>query len=285
MSYPVPLNIDPKYFFYILTAVVTYAVATLLSNVLRVFLDKYFRQTSINSKIDPTRYAFSKNAVSLVIFVLATIFVFYTIPSLRTLGLTLFASAGIFAAILGFASQAAFSNIISGIFIVVFKPFRVEDVIKIGKDYEGIVEDITLRHTVLRNYENRRIVIPNAVISNEVITNSSWDGQKVCTFIEIGIGYEANIDKAMLIMAEETKAHPLFVNIGDSGVLVKVVNLGETAVILRAWAWANDHLSGLQLKFDLLKSIKERFQVEGIEIPYTSPTIIQKHSKDIIIHG
>ena len=58
-------------------------------------------------------------------------------------------------AIIGFASQKAFSNIISGIFILIFKPFRVKDTIEFLDSTKGVVEEITLRHTIIRNYENR----------------------------------------------------------------------------------------------------------------------------------
>jgi len=69
------------------------------------------------------------------------------------------AGAGILAVAVGFASQAALSNIISGVFVVIFKPFRVGDRLKIN-ELTGVVEDITLRHTVIRDLENKRIIIP-----------------------------------------------------------------------------------------------------------------------------
>ena len=111
--------------------------------------------------------------------------------------------AGIFAAIVGFASQSAFSNIVSGIFLVIFRPFSVGDRVKVGQLYNGDVEDITLRHTVIKDFENKRIVIPNTVISNEIIVNSTIIDEKVCMFLEFGISLESNIQKAQDIIQEE----------------------------------------------------------------------------------
>ena len=105
----------------------------LISKLIQFFMSRMLKKASDLLKVDPTNYSFLKNAVSFLIFTIVVIVVFYSIPELKNVGISLMASAGILAAILGFASQQAFSNIISGIFIVIFKPFRVGDFIKIGR--------------------------------------------------------------------------------------------------------------------------------------------------------
>src|SRR5690606_31175988 len=142
---------------------------------------------------DATKYSFIKNAISFIVYTAAIIVIFYSIPKLRTLGTTLFAGAGIIAAIFAFASQQAFSNIIGGIFIVIFKPFRVGDWVNIANQYTGIVEDINLRHTVIKDFENRRIIIPNSVISSETIVNSNVEDDKICKHIPFSISYDSSI--------------------------------------------------------------------------------------------
>ena len=104
-----------------------------------------------------------------LIYTIGIIAIVYSIPSVNHIGKTLFAGAGIFSTILGFASQQAFSNIMGGIFLVLFKPFRIGDLIKVGTLNEGYVEDITLRHTVIKDFDNKRIVFPNSLISTETI--------------------------------------------------------------------------------------------------------------------
>ena len=83
-------------------------------------------------KVDPTRFRFLKNAISLVIWTIAIGLAISFIPALKHVAVTLFAGAGILVAIIGFAAQAAFANIINGIFIVVSQPFRVGDLIQVG---------------------------------------------------------------------------------------------------------------------------------------------------------
>ncbi len=275
------------YFVHLAAILITIILALLLTRIVRVIIHKFFVNSSLSLKVDPTRYAFTKNAASFVIFMLAVMTVFYIIPQLRALGLTLFAGAGIFAAIVGFASQAAFSNIVSGIFIVAFKPFRVDDIVSVGTSYSGVVEDITLRHTVIRNFENRRIIIPNSVISNEVIVNASIVQERVCIHLEIGISYDSDIDLAMKIITEETLAHPNNIDPrtpeevaqGVPRLVVRVLSLGDSAVTIRAWAWANDAGLGFEMKCDLFKSIKQRFDREGVEIPFPHRTLVYKQPK------
>ena len=204
--------IESNYFKYSLIVVITIIAATIVTRILRFTMNRFFIRSSQKLNVDHTKFNFLKNAVSFMVFIAAFIVIFVMIPELKALGLTITAGAGVITAILIFASQQAFSNIISGIFIVIFQPFRVNDHIKIGNLFVGYVEDITLRHTVIRNYENRRIVVPNSVISAETIVNSNIVEDKICNFLEIGISYDSDVDKAMEIMRSEAIKHPNFVD-------------------------------------------------------------------------
>jgi small-conductance mechanosensitive channel len=273
---------------YILLVVLIYGLAFLLTRILRFSLKRYFNHSSEKLNVDPTKFNFLRNALSFIIFLTATIFVFVLIPELKALGLTLTAGAGIVTAVFAFASQQAFANIIGGLFIVIFKPFRVNDIIKIGVDYMGIVEDITLRHTVIRNFENRRVIVPNSVISSETIINSNIVEDKVCNFVEVGISYDSDVDKAMTIMQEEAMKHPNFIDNrsdqdkedGIPPVVVRILGFGESSVNLRAWVWALDSGKGFVMRTDLYKAIKKRFDEEGVEIPFPYRTVVFKKDMD-----
>lgn len=234
---------------------------------------------------DRTRYRFLRNATRFIMGMLATAGIIYSVPSFKHLAVTLFAGAGILVAILGLAAQSAFSNIISGIFIVSFKPFRVGDLIKVGTMENGVVEDITLRHTVIVTFENRRVIIPNAVISQETIVNSSIADEHTCEYIEVPVALESDLDKALELVRTECEAHPDCLDKrtpeelrkGMPKVMVRVVALGDTGLRLRAYVWASDPVTARMMHFDLNRSIKLLFDREGIEIPYPHRTIIIKH--------
>ncbi|WP_223255546.1 mechanosensitive ion channel family protein [Flavobacterium sp. LM4] len=161
------------------------------------------------------------------------------------------AGACVISLVAGLASQQALSNIVSGIFLVIFKPFKINDKITIDK-FVDTVEDINLRQVVLKDAENNRIIIPNSVISNQIIINTNMHDTKCCKIIEIGIGYESDIDKALQIMKDEIAKHPLFIDtrIPENKkqkqllVIARVVALADSSVTLKAWGWAKNSTDG-----------------------------------------
>jgi small-conductance mechanosensitive channel len=275
----------PGFWGYILFSAIVMTVAVIVARSIRFIMGRLIRGASTKLKVDPTKYNFLKNAVEFIVYIIALIVLFNSIPTLKSYGAALFAGAGVLAAIVGFASQSAFSNIISGIFIVIFRPFSVGDRVKVGLLYSGDVEDITLRHTVIKDFENRRIVIPNSVINNETIINSTLENEVLCMFIELSLSFDANLDQALRIMQEEAMKHPDCldnrtpeeIESGVPQVRVRLVNISETALQLRAGAWAKDPATGFAMKCDLLRSIKLRFDDAGLSLARPQQTVYIKH--------
>jgi small conductance mechanosensitive channel len=261
------------------------AIGFVVGTILRYLMGRFLKASTRKLKVDPTRWNFFKNALDFVVFLIAAIVIFRSIPSLHSFGTTLITGAGVLAAIIGFASQAAFSNIISGFFLVIFRPFSVGDRVKIGQLYNGDIEDITLRHTVIKDFENKRIIIPNSVISSETIINSTIVDEKVILFIEVVIAFDADTDKAIRIIQEEAIKHPLCIDNrsseelqkGEHQVMVRVMAFSEIGAQLRAYAWARNANEGFELKCDVLKSVKDRFLKENVEIAYAYRTLTQKN--------
>ncbi|MEO9804748.1 MAG: mechanosensitive ion channel family protein [Reichenbachiella sp.] len=267
-------------------------IGIVLATILVAFLvSRFFKQLIRRStevlKNDPTSYLFLGHSVKAIIYIVGFSLAIYMMPGLRVLANSLLAGAGVLALAVGFASQQALSNIISGIFIVIFKPYRINDRLKMGEKY-GTVEDITLRHTVLRDLFNKRIIIPNSLISNEVIVNSDIGDDRICNRMEFGISYDSDIKKAKAIIKEEILNHPLHIDtrtkqeieLGEELAPVKVIGLGDSSVNLRGWAWAKDLSDAFNLECDLWESVKLRFDKEGIEIPFPHRTLVHKNSSD-----
>lgn len=264
------------------------AGAFLVSRILSGIVKRYISRSARVLKADPTNYSFLQHAVSMVIFLAAVFFVFRSIPQLRDIGTTFFAGAGILAAIIGFASQEAFSNIISGVFIVIYKPFSVGDSIKLlSNGQSGMVEDITLRHTVIKGTENRRIVVPNSVISREQILNSSIADTRIQLYFELMITYKSDHLLAMQIMKEEALKHPLFLDVrsvadkaeSKEPVDIKLIALEQKGVKLRAFIWTANDVDATNLKFDLLKKLKERFDEAQIKFAYDDNVLELKNEQ------
>ncbi len=277
-------HIRPQTLIYIGVIIVS---AFLTVRLMHYFLNRYINRSSLILKVDRTRFNFLKNALSFIIYSAAVFAIIYVIPELRALSLTLFAGAGVVAAIIGFASQAAFSNIISGTFIVIFKPFRVGDLIRVGSLYIGTVEDITMRHTVIRDFENQRIIIPNSVISAETVINTDIVDQAMRKHVHFGISYDSDLDNAIAIIRQEAENHPLIwdrrtpeqIAENEPLIEIRVTEWQDSGIKVRAYCPTRNFDDAWVLSTDLLYSVKKRFDKEGIEIPYPHRTIVYKDDK------
>jgi len=235
---------------------------------------RFIRFSTVIIRNDPTNYKFLGHALTALIYTLGFTWAIYSLPALRGLANTLLAGAGILAVAIGFASQHALSNVISGVFIVVFRPFRVNDRISLRDTLAGVVEDITLRHTVIRDFENRRIIIPNSLISEEILINSDLSDERICRWIEVPVTYATDISKAKQIIHELIVSHPHHldprspedIKEGTALAPVRVIAFQESGILLRGYAWASNTADAFEMGCDLLEQIKLRFEKEGLEI-------------------
>ncbi len=267
---------------------VSVGVVLILTILAAAVSSRLFRRAIKKSETDAgedlTNLKFLKRGVTVLIYLIGIGVAIYIIPELRGIAKGMFASAGLLAIAVGFAAQQALGNIVSGIFIVIFKPYKIGDRIQIRTDLTGVIEDINLRHTVIRNFENRRIIIPNSVISNEVVINSNYADSKIIKWVDMSISYDSDIDLARKIIQEEIAAHPNFidnrnqeqVDAGEPLVPVRVISFGESSVNVRGWATAEDPAKAFVMGTDLNESIKKRFDKEGIEIPFPYRTLVYK---------
>lgn len=288
---------------------------TLIARNVNRLMESYFKRASSRLHMDITSFRMFRHIVVALIYFLGILIAIFSIPDLRSLSVALFTGAGIAGIVIGFAAQSTLSNIIAGLSLALFQPFRVGDRLNIMNEY-GKVADLNLRHTVIITWDNRRLIIPNSVISNEAIINWTIEDPAVIWPIDVGISYDADIDKARRVMIEEARKHPnvlppheikysivkpsilksdiLKMKFLDSPVLnavdpdfrergevkVNVTELGEFAVNLRLLVWFKDrsvaHGSGCEIR----EAIKKRFDKESIEIPYPYRTIVFKSDSD-----
>ena len=226
--------------------------------------------------VDETKVGFVRQIAVVCVYVIGTAAFLSLIPGMEKVSNSILASAGIMAMAVGLASQEALSNIIGGLFIIFSRPFKVGDFIQVDEVIVGTVVEITLRHTVIRNIENRMILVPNNKINSSTIVNSSYGDTSTCALVEVGVSYNTELDRAISVMRDVVMSHPMLIDIrsnedvsaGVPKVVIRVVNLGDSAITLRAWAWAANSANAFAMKCDLLKSLKERFDIENIEIPY-----------------
>ncbi|WP_298516850.1 mechanosensitive ion channel family protein [uncultured Kordia sp.] len=251
----------------------------LLSRVFRYILVIFLKRKQRKKRFGVTTLKFIKNSIRFSFIIVGIFIIIFTVPKLRDQATFIFSGAGIIAAIIGFAAQSAISNLIAGLFIVIFKPFRVGDYIKLDDQRIGIVDDITLRHTVINNFENKRLIIPNSVISTESVLNHSIDDSKVLSFNNFYVGTHADIDQVRKIIQEEAShldnvIHHMFDNETDT-IEVRVIAAKENYVHVRAYIWLSEPFAEFKTKCTLLEAVHKRFQKEAILMPTTLHKIVK----------
>ncbi|MCL7415619.1 MAG: mechanosensitive ion channel family protein [ANME-2 cluster archaeon] len=268
--------------FIIVIIVVTFFIARLVNELLL----GYFKKVSLKLKVDPTGYRLLRHLAVAAIYLLGLIIIVSSVPQLRSISVALFAGAGFAGIIIGLAAQSTLANIISGISLAMFQPFRVGDLVTIHEEY-GTISDLTLRHTVVTTWDNRRLIIPNSIISDEAVINWSIEDPTVVWPVNIGISYDSDIDLARSIMLEEARNHPNVMEDHDvrmvhpevlkgSEVKVLVTELGDFAVNLRLLVWVRTRGLAFGTGCELMESIKKRFDAEGVEIPFPYRTLVYK---------
>lgn len=229
--------------------------------------------------------AFMRYAAVFVVDLVAFLSIIASIPALSTILSSLLTAGGALAIIAGIAAQDALGSVASGIMILMFKPFIIGDIINISSmGVTGTVEDITLRHTVVKTFESKRVIIPNNAMSAAIVENFDYVEKMVCLMMDVSITYESDLEKAMVLLAEEAGNHPSFQDVrtpaqkaaGEPRVVVRVQELGQSAVILRVWLWGADNGAAYCMKCDLNRSVKKRFDEEGIAFAYPHVEIVNR---------
>lgn len=257
-----------------LYAIIVFLITWMLSRIIRFFIVRYIKRRK-TERFGDTSIFFLKNSIKFFLGLFAVGYLIYVVPSLRSKATIIFSGAGILAAIIGFAAQAALSNLIAGVFIVIFKPFRVGDYIKVDEERIGIVQDITLRHTIINTFENKRLIIPNSIISTESILNHTIEDSNILSFNNFKIGLNADVELAKKIIQEEAlkldnvidNRTPDDVLTEEHQIIVRFIDVNESFIHLRAYVWLNEPFREFKLKCDLKEAVYKRFVAEGIDLP------------------
>jgi small-conductance mechanosensitive channel len=228
--------------------------------------------------VDQTAAVFLTQLAQIVIFALAFTYYAHVIPGLRSLGTALLASAGVASVVVGLAAQNTLGNIVAGLSILLFRPFRVQDLVQVtaASGLEtGTVESLTLGYTILKTDDNRRIVVPNSVMATQVTVNLTSQDPRVLLMLPIGIGYGSDIDRTRAILMDEARSHKDVQEVVDC----PVTELGKSSVTLTLRAWCADPASARRARFDLIERIMKQLDRNGIEIPFPYTNVVLKSER------
>jgi small conductance mechanosensitive channel len=167
---------------------------------------------------------------------------------------------------IGFAMQDVIKNFVAGIFIFTDRPFRIGDWIE-WDGYEGIVEDISLRVSRVRTFDNELLTVPNSHLTDGVIKNPVAKDELRLKPV-FGIGYDDDIDAATEIILEEADSHPEILD--EPAPSVRLTELADSYIGLQSRIWIGNPSRSdvVKARAEYVQAVKERFDEAGIEIPY-----------------
>ncbi len=220
---------------------------------------------ALSKRFDPTLTRFVHSLVGTGLKLVLLIAVAGMIGIQTTSFIAVLGAAGL---AIGLALQGNLSNFASGVMILVFKPFKVNDVID-GGGHVGTVKEIQIFTTVLTTADNRRVIIPNSALVSSAVTNITAEPTRRVDFT-FGIGYGDDIDKAKAAIRSLILADQRILR--DPAETIVVAELSESAVRLtvRVWVKTGDYWD---VFFAMQENVKKRFDQEGIRIPYPQRNI------------
>lgn len=184
----------------------------------------------------------------------------------------LFSVVGIGGVAFGFAFRDILQNLLAGILLLVTQPFRLGDQIKAG-DFEGTVEDIQIRATTIRTYDNRRAVIPNAdLFTGKVLVATAYDRRRLT--LRIGIGMSDDIGHAKRVILDATaRAEGV---LPTPPAVVRVAELGDFAVLLDLFIWIDppQRIEALDVTDRVYENVKAALAQAGIDMPYPTHQVL-----------
>lgn len=164
---------------------------------------------------------------------------------------------------IGLALKDSLSNFASGVMLILFRPFKVDDVVTAG-GVTGKVQQIDIFSTIILTADNQRIIVPNSGITSGVITNINAEETRRIDLV-VGIGYDDDIRLAKTTLEDLVKADSRI--LGEPAPAIAVAELADSSVnlIVRPWVKTNEYWD---VRLDLIERIKLTFDEKGISFPY-----------------
>lgn len=242
-------------------SLLSFILIVLAAKVASVILGRLTRKAvEMNKKCSDLLRDFLVNIVHKAVFVVGVV------VALSMLGINigpLVAGIGAIGFIVGFALQGTLGNFAAGLMILTHRPYDVGDVVQTA-GVTGFVQSMNLNTTTIKTFDNQVVVVPNGSIWGNNIINVTGNSTRRVDML-FGISYSDDMAKAQRILEDILKSHPLVLE--EPAFNVKVHELGDSSVnfICRPWTKTSDYWT---VYWDVTRSVKERFDAEGVSIPF-----------------
>ena len=252
----------------ILDIFLKYVLPFIVAYFINLIVNKYLNKNTLRGKI---HLIFLRGLILAVIWAIAALTALSGIPAFSKTWETAIASSGIAAVVLGLAAQSTLANVFAGIALSASRPFDIGDRIKIDSYDPGYVENITLRHTVIKTYQNEIIYIPNSIVGSATVVNYTQENSFSYP-IRVSVAYGTDMQKAMDVMADAITEHPKH---HGRRPVVLCKSCDDSGVTLQALVETKDFKENPVTCSECLVEVMKRFAAEGIEIPYNKLVLLQ----------
>lgn len=268
-----------KYLDKFISIVVIVAIIVVVNRVLDELINRTIRRK--RKKNVTTLLMFIKRIKKLILYSLMILLCLEQFDAFHKFSITVLSGLGIGSVVLGLAAQESMKNFFGSLALVIGDAYEVGDFIECSmQGVSGTVEDITMRHTIIRTINNRRVIIPNCQMNSYIIENFNYKDNENVKLVDYSISYEADIDKAISIIKDEMKKlyrpSKKGVNKDVEFPKVRVASWNDSSISLRAWVWGKDNSDVYDNMYKLNYVIKKRFDEENIEIPYPHVVVTKK---------
>ena len=224
------------------------------------FIVRGVRIAMRKNNVEKTLETFICNLIRWALMVVVIIAAIAHVGIETTSFIAVFGAAGL---AVGLVLQGSLSNFAAGVLIVLFRPYRVGDWIE-AAGISGSVEQVQILTTVLTTGDNKQVIVPNSQIMDSIITNYSAKDTRRIDLV-IGVSYDDDIDKVRKTLVDIIGSDERILK--DPAPKIAVSELADSSVnfVVRPWSKTEDYWS---VRFDLMESIKKRFDQEGITFPF-----------------
>jgi small conductance mechanosensitive channel len=240
----------------IAAAVIVLIIGRWLAKIIKRFTQKLMEKR----QIEPTITTFT---VNLIYIALMTFVILAALGQLGIQTTSFIAIIGAAGLAIGLALQGSLANFAAGFLMIIFRPFKVGDLIDAAGVF-GTVEAIQVFTTQLKTADNKTIIIPNAKLTADNITNYSAKPVRRVDFV-FGIGYSDDIDKAKKVISEVLGEDERILK--DPSPTIGVLALADSSVNFAVRPWVNS-ADYWNVFFDINEKMKKRFDKEGVSIPF-----------------
>lgn len=214
------------------------------------------------AKVDRTLVSFLGNVANIGLLILIIIAALGKLGIPTTSVTALIGGAGLAVAL---SLKDQLSNFAAGALIILFRPFKVGDYIKVN-GFEGFVSEIKMVQTALSTPDNEEVILPNSVVmSNSIVNRSSMPLCRVQ--VVVGVDYACDLKAAKAAVLKAATEHPLCVQTQGKEAVTYITNLADSAIEITLWAWTNEADLGA-FRFGLNEQVVENLRAANINIPF-----------------